>query len=108
MRNQALIACNVLWGLRAHEMLDVRMGDILTIAPDGSWTYKEAFSMSGPRSKGGKPRPPWHPKPYPVDHVPGLYVYQVRRAEENRSARRPEVRNLYILPEHASISDALD
>jgi integrase len=58
VRNQALIACNVVWGLRAHEMLGVRMGDILNIAADGSWTFKEDFMLSGARLKGGKPRSP--------------------------------------------------
>jgi integrase len=98
VRNQALIACNVVWGLRAHEMLDVRCGDLLDIAPDGSWSFKDSFSMEGPRLKGGKPRKPWHPKPYPVDHVQGCMCQKCGgQKEPKRSA--PEIRHLCILPE---------
>jgi integrase len=96
VRNQALIACNVVWGLRAHEMLDVRMGDLLTIGPDGSWTFKDSFTMEGARLKGGKPRPPWHPKPYPADHVVGCMCNKCGgQKEPKRSA--PEVRHLFVL-----------
>jgi integrase len=74
------------------------MGDILTLAPDGSWTFKEAFHMSGPRLKGGKPRPPWQPKPYPADHVQGCMCNKCGgQKEPKRSA--PEIRHLFILPE---------
>jgi integrase len=98
VRNRALIACNVVWGLRAHEMLDVRMGDILTIASDGSWTFKEGFHMGGARLKGGKPRKPWQPKPYPADHVTGCLCNKCGgQKEPKRSA--PEVRRLGITPE---------
>lgn len=98
VRNQALIACNVVWGLRAHEMLDVRMGDLLTIGPDGSWTFKDSFIMAGPRLKGGKPRKPWAPKPYPADHTPGCLCTKCGgQKEPKRSA--PEIRHLFILPE---------
>jgi integrase len=98
VRNQALLACNVVWGLRAHEMLDVRMGDLLTISPDGAWTFKESFTMSGPRLKGGKPRPPWQPKPYPADHVAGCMCHKCGgQKKPKRSA--PEIRHLFILPE---------
>jgi hypothetical protein len=43
VRNQALVATNVIWGLRAHEALDVRIGDILNA--DGS--FRDGFTMEG-------------------------------------------------------------
>jgi integrase len=98
VRNQALLACNVVWGLRAHEMLDVRMGDILNFAPDGSWTFKEDFTMSGPRLKGGKPRQkPWVKPEKPAGHADDCPCNICNAHEPKRSA--PEIRQLFILEE---------
>jgi hypothetical protein len=93
VRNQALVACNVIWGLRAHEALDVRIGDILNA--DGS--FKDGFTMEGARLKGGKPRKPWTPKPKPKGHGKVCPCNLCHPKEPKRSA--PEIRHLPILPE---------
>ena len=77
---------------------NVRMGDLLTIGPDGSWTFKDSFTMSGPRLEGGKPRPPWHAKPYPADHAAGCQCNACGGQKEPKCSA-PEIRNLFVLPE---------
>jgi hypothetical protein len=67
VRNQAMLATNLGWGLRVSEDNALTVGDICH--PDGS--LKEVFIVSPERLKGGKPRPPWQPKPYSADHVQG-------------------------------------
>jgi integrase len=100
VRNPALVATNVIWGLRAHEALDVRIGDILNA--DGS--FRDGFTMEGARLKGGKPRAPWKPKPKPRGHGKVCACNLYNQKEPKRSA--PEIRHLPILPEMKSYLSA--
>jgi integrase len=94
VRNQAMLATNLGWGLRVSEDNSLTVGDICQ--EDG--TLKDAFTVKPERLKGGKPRKAWQPKPYPADHAPGCLCNKCGGQKEPKHTP-PIARTLPITPE---------
>jgi integrase len=94
VRNQAMLAMNLGWGLRVSEDNSLTVGDITHA--DGS--LKDVFVVAPERLKGGKPRPPWRPKPYPADHVHGCMCSKCGGQKPPKQTP-PIARTLPITPE---------
>jgi integrase len=63
---------------------------------DGS--LREVFTVAPQRLKGGKVRAPWHPKPFPADHVQGCLCPKCGGQKEPKHTP-PIPRTLPITPE---------